>query len=79
MNSKLARQLRSQAKEAATEEYATTNINVNVKTMNSGRKVMNDEGVYVDELVPVVTFTTILKDNSARKIYKQLKGGAKHG
>ena len=73
MNSKKARQLRFIAKQAATEAYGFHNANVQVKSMKSGRIVMNESGVGVPEEVPVVTFTRILNDDCARKIYKELK------
>lgn len=73
MNSKTSRRLRAEAKAKATEKYGSSNQNVQVKAMNSGQMVMNEKGVFVPEQVPVVTFTTVLNDGCARKIYKELK------
>ncbi len=73
MNSKKARKLRRIAKSIATDPYGTTNVNVNVKSVESGRKVMSNDKGYIPEMVPVVTYTSVLNDGCARDIYHDLK------
>jgi len=73
MNSKTARRLRFVAKQAALVPNKTTNENVQVKSVKSGRMVMNDSAAMVEEEVPVVTFTTKYVDDCPRKLYKELK------
>lgn len=72
MNNNKLRQLRKLARSQATET-GYTNTNIQIKKVKSGRMVMNGKGVYVEEIVPVTTFTSVNKKGSYKAIYKTLK------
>jgi len=65
---------RANARASCTAE-GYTNTKIQVKTVKSGKLVMNEVGVYVEEVVPVTTFTSVHKPNSYKAIYKEAKNG----
>lgn len=67
------RHLRRIAKDIATEGYSTTNENVDIKQVKSDRLVTQADGTYVNQIVPKVVFNTVMNENCARKIYKDMK------
>jgi len=79
LNGKQARALRKIAAEYAEDPAETTNINVQVRTRESGKRVQNDDGVWVNEQVPVVTYTQVHLNGTARQQYKGIKKAYKRG
>jgi len=49
------------------------NDNVQVKTFKTGKHVMDGEGSYVEEVVPITTFTSKHKPGSYGALYKECK------
>jgi len=68
----MLRAWRHLAREAATEE-GYVNENIKVKVVKSGKMVLNEKGVHVEELVPVTVFNTVNKPGSYKAIYKAMK------
>ncbi len=73
MNQKKAKALRKLAASIATEADSTTNENINLKQIKTNKLVMNDKGIYVNEIFPLVVFNTMWNKNGPKAIYKQLK------
>ena len=73
MRNKVAKRLRKEAAALATEPYETTNENIDMKIIKTGRLVINDAGEYVEEQYPKIVFNTMMNKGCARKIYQGIK------